>query len=96
MDIEGRLIRAHVELHVRPKDGRDPTFVSVMRCGAYEVRLVEPAPGSPDAFVFRLELFDNNRGLSLDSGSAEDFEEALTIAEELVSQAEQLSKRSNN
>jgi len=93
MDIESRLIRAHVELHVRPKDVRDQKSVSVVRYGAYDVRLIEPAPDSPDAFVFWLELFDHNRKISLDGGSAEDFEKALTIAEELGSHAEQLSKR---
>ena len=63
------------------------------RYGAYEVRLLLPVQGSSvDLFIFWLELFDQDRGISLDSGRAEYFEKTLTLAEQLISQAEQLSK----
>jgi hypothetical protein len=67
--------------------------VSVARYGAYEVRLLRPVQGSSiDPLLFWLELFDRDRGISLDSGSAEYFEKALALVEQLISQAEQLSK----
>jgi len=93
MDIETRLIHAHVELYVRPRDEHGAKAVPVVRRGAYEVRLLEPTQDCHDASVFWLELFDHSRGISLDGGNAEDFEAALTIAEELVSHAEQLNKK---
>jgi len=94
MDIEGRLVRAHVELYVRRRDERASKSVSVARYGAYEVRLLRVVPGSSaDPFIFWIELFDHNRAISLDSGSAKDLEKALGVAEELISHAEQLNKR---
>lgn len=94
MDIEARLVRAHVELYVRRRDERASNSVSVARYGAYEVRLLQVVQGScAHPFIFWIELFDHNRGVSLDSGSAENLEKALGVAEELVSHAERLNKR---
>jgi hypothetical protein len=88
-----RLVRAQLELYVRRREGCGSKSVSVARYGSYEVRLLRPAQGSSvDPFIFWLELFDEDRGTSLDSGSAEYFEKALALAEQLISQAEQLSK----
>ena len=93
MDMETRLTHAYVELYAKPRDEHGAKSVPVVRCGAYEVRLVEPMLDRPDASVFWLELFDHSRGISLYGGNAEDFEGALTIAEELVSRAEQLNRK---
>jgi hypothetical protein len=92
MDIEATR-SAHLELYVRRREECGPKSVSVARYGAYEVRLLRPVQGSSiDPLLFWLELFDRDRGISLDSGSAEYFEKALALVEQLISQAEQLSK----
>jgi hypothetical protein len=93
MDIEARLVRAQLELYVKRREECGSKSVFVARHGAYEVRLLRPAQGSSvDPFIFWLELFDQDRRISLDSGSAEYFEKALALAEQLISQAKQLSK----
>ena len=93
MDIEARLVRAQLEVYVGRREECCSKSVSVARYGKYEVRLLRPVQGSSlDPFIFWLELFDQDRGISLDSGSAEYFEKALALAEQLISQAEQLSK----
>jgi hypothetical protein len=92
MPLETRLAQAHVMLLVIPKDERDSKSVSLARYGAYEVRLVEPLSVS-NTFVFWIELFDHSCQVSIDSGGAEDFEEALATAEYFVSRAEELSKK---
>jgi len=93
MDIEARLLRAHVELYVRRREEPGSKSAPVLRHGAYEVRLLQLLRGSSaDPFIFWLELFDHNQRISLDSGSAENLRKALGIAEELISHAEQLSK----
>lgn len=93
MDIEARLLRAHVELYVRRREEPGSKSVSVAQYGAYEVRLLQLVQGSSaDPFIFWLELFDHNQRISLDSGSAENLGKALGVTEELISHAEQLSK----
>jgi len=91
MNLETRLIRAHIMLFLR-RDERERKSVSLARYGAYEVRLLEP-PSESDTFMFWLELFDHSRRISVDSWGADDFEEALTTAEYLAYRAEELSKR---
>jgi len=91
MTLETRLAQAHVMLLVMSKDEHGSKSVPLARYGAYEVRLVEPPLGST-AFVFWLELFDHGCQVSIDSGGADDFEEALATAEYLASRAEDLSK----
>lgn len=78
-------------LLVMPKDEHDLKSVSLVRYGAYEVRLFEP-PAASNSFVFWVELFDGNRHVSIDGGGADDFEEALEKAEHLASCAEKLSR----
>jgi hypothetical protein len=92
MPLETRLAQAYVMLLVIPKDEHDSKSVSLARYGAYEVRLVEPLSAS-NIFVFWIELFDHSCQVSIDSGGAEDFEEAVATAEYLVSRAEELSKK---
>jgi hypothetical protein len=94
MNLETRLVQAHVELYATPKDRHGSRIVCLARYGAYDVRLVEPGDVMPfGAFDFWLELFDHNQRASLDSGGTSDLEQALTIAEELVSHAIDLSKQ---
>jgi hypothetical protein len=66
----------------------------IARYGACEVRLVEFSETFPtNTFVFWLELFDHKDNVAVDGGGANDLEEAVTLAEELASQAEELCKK---
>jgi hypothetical protein len=88
MPIEARLRRAHVELDVTPEDEHRLKAVPVARSGAHEVRLIEFSQiSSGKAFDFWLELFDG--------GGVNDLEEAVTFVEDLISRAQELSKKIN-
>ena len=92
MTLETRLVQAHVLLKVTPRDGRGSKFASLARYGAYEVRLVEASPlFSSTDFAFRLELFDHRLKAPIETNGTEDLEDAVSIAEELVGRAAQLS-----
>ena len=88
LPIKARLRRAHVELDVTPEDEHGLKAVPVARSGAYEVRLIEFSQiSSGKAFDFWLELFDG--------GGVNDLEEAVTFVEDLISRAQELSKKIN-
>jgi hypothetical protein len=75
MDIEARLFRAHVELYDRRREEPGSIFVGAtgrVRNSALRVVL----GSSADPFTLWLELFDHNRRISLDSGSARNLEKA--------------------
>jgi len=91
MTLETRLVQAHVMLMVIPLDEHESKSVPLARYGPYEIRLVELA-GVSNAFVFWLELFDHNCQMSVDSGGANDLEDALILAEYLISRAAELNK----
>jgi len=94
MNLEARLIQAHVELQVTPKDTNDCRSARLAGYGAYEVRLIEsPGNSGAGAFEFWLELFDHTQKISLDSAGANDLEEAAALAEELIAQAQELSEK---
>jgi hypothetical protein len=89
MTLEARLVRAYLALRNKADKSHDLKFVLLARYGAYEVRLVEPPD---DRFEFWLELIDLDGNISIDGGGANDLEDALAIAEEFVSSAQDLSK----
>ena len=91
MTLEARLVQAHVMLQVVQKNEHGSKFVPLARYGAYELRLVEPAV-SPVNFLFWIELFDCSDQVSVDSGGANDLEEAATIANEFAVRATELNK----
>jgi hypothetical protein len=93
MVLAAQLVRAQVELAATPKDEHGLKSAPLANYGVYEVRLVDLAKSARTGrFVFWLELFDHNEEIALDSGSANNLCEALTIAEELISSARELSK----
>jgi len=93
MTLEARLVQAYVELELAPQDQNGVKSVPLVRCAAYEVRLVEFSQSvRTSPLFFWLELFDFNKKVSIDSGGADVLEEALIVAEKLVSQAKELSK----
>jgi hypothetical protein len=66
---------------------------TVVRYGAYEVRLVEPLfDPQGDTIPFWIELFDHKNAVTLDSCGGHDFEETAAGAIDLISQASLLHR----
>src|SRR3954466_11649223 len=66
---------------------------TVVRCGAYEVRLVEPLFDTQgDTIPFWIELFDHQNAVTIDSCGGRDFEETAAGASALISQASLLHR----
>ena len=92
MTLQARLMQAHLMLLVAQQDEHGFKFVPLARHGAYEVRLVEFAGRPAGNFIFWIELFDCNRRVSIDSGGANDVEDASAIADHLALRAEELAQ----
>jgi hypothetical protein len=88
MTLEAQLIQAHVKLQFAARGEDDSRTATLVRHGAYEVRLVEPSHASPAGRVlFWIELFDHDRRRSIDSVGSYILEDAVIAAEQLVVQA---------
>jgi hypothetical protein len=69
---------------------------SLSRHGLYEVRLLEPSEMAEDNDLpFWVELFDNQRKLSIDNYAGDDIEETAAAVQHLISQAELLDRGSS-
>jgi hypothetical protein len=90
MTLEAQLIQAHVKLQLATRGEDDSRTATLMRHGAYEVRLVEPLRASPaSGFLFWIELFDHDRRLSIDSVGSDVLEDAVIGAEHLIARVEE-------
>ena len=64
-------------------DGR---FVSLVRIGNYEVRMLDPSQTcSADKPLFRLELFDCDEQITVDNFACYDIEEGVATFDEFIS-----------
>ena len=90
---ETRLIRAYLALFLAPTRDDVTKTVTLARFGAYEVRLIELARTLcgriPPVWI---ELYAHDLHCSLDSCGCEEFDEASTSADELISQAKELHR----
>jgi hypothetical protein len=86
----GRLNKAYVSLALMPE--RDRTRATTLEhYGAYEVRMFEFSQGGPTGDrLFWLELYCHITKFSLDSCSCDNFDDAETAADHLISCAKQL------
>jgi len=82
-----RISQAYIKLLSIPENASGPRMVSLLSLANYEVRMFEPSEASADTYLFWLELFDHDGGVSLDSCNCSDMENALTAFEHLVAQA---------
>jgi hypothetical protein len=88
MNLEAQLIQAHLKLQLALLGEDNSRTATLVRRGAYEVRLVEPSRASPPGGVlFWIELFDHDRRMSLDSVGSYVLEDAVIAAEHLIAQA---------
>ena len=87
----GRLNKAYVGLALMPERGDRTRATTLERRGAYEVRMVEFSQGdSTGDCLFWLELYCHITKFSLDSCSCDNFDDAETAADHLISCAKQL------
>jgi hypothetical protein len=91
-ELETRLIAAHARLQRAQRDGDAPTMATLVRLGAFEVRLVQPLQSAPQGTpAFWMELFDHDRKLSIDSVGDLALDDAVIAAEDFIARATQLS-----
>jgi hypothetical protein len=89
MTLEAQLIRAHLRLQLATPNEDDSRTVTLMRRGAYEVRLVELSHASlVSRVLFWIELFDHHRRRSIDSAGSDILDDAVIAAEHLIAHAE--------
>ena len=92
---ERRLLGAYLALYVVPADEDGARTVQLARFGSYGVRLIElPHDMAADVPPLWMELYANDGLSTLDSCGRDDFEEAVTAADELIAQARALHHRS--
>jgi hypothetical protein len=79
-----RIARAYMKLLCLPEgDGR---FVSLVRIGSYEVRMLDVSQtGSADKPLFCLELFDHDAQTAVDNLVCYDIEEGVATFEQFIS-----------
>jgi hypothetical protein len=92
-EIEAQLIEAQAKLKLTRRDGDISTVATLIRLGAFEVRLIEPTNTQPaDAIRVWMELFDHDRQLSIDSIGNCVLEDAVIVAEDFIERATRLSE----
>jgi hypothetical protein len=90
-----RISRAYLKLLSIPENVSGARVISLERIGSYQIRMFEPAQiDSADGPLFWLELFDGEGQSSVDSCSCHAIEEAVTVFDGFVEQANELGTRS--
>ena len=92
---ERRLLGAYLALHIVAADEDGAKTVHLARFGSYGVRLIElPHDMAADVPPLWMELYSHDGLSTLDSCGRDDFEDAVTAADELIAQARALHHRS--
>jgi hypothetical protein len=90
--LETQLLQAHLKRQQASKSGDESVTTIVARHGPYEVRLYESPNGFlPGGFLFWIELFDHDEGISLDSCGSHILEDAVMAAQHFIARAKHLS-----
>jgi hypothetical protein len=90
---ELRLTRAYIRLFLVPVNDDGVRTVSLARFGNYEIRLVELShTHANDLPPLWMELYAHDDQECIDSCACHDLEEAVRIAEQLISQARELNE----
>lgn len=90
--IAARVTESYTGLFLTPKHDDGSRLATIARIGAFEVRLLEMASAnSPEEASLWVELYDRGLRLGVDSYKCGDLDEAIDIAQLLVTQATQLN-----
>ena len=85
--------QAYVRLFSTPASEKGVRSVPLAKFGNYEVRLAElPSMASATVLPIWMELYDRHVNCSIDGYGCSDLEDAIPAAEDLLSQAQRLSK----
>jgi hypothetical protein len=95
--LELLVVRSYVWALRAPRTIAGQKVASLSRHGLYEVRLLEPSEMAEDNDLpVWVELFDNQRNLSIDRYAGDDIEETAAAIQHLISQAELLDRESGS
>ena len=83
--------QAYVRLFSTPASEKGVRSVPLAKFGNYEVRLAE-LPSCAAGLPIWMELYDHHVRCSIDGYGCSDLEDAIPAAEDLLSQAQRLSK----
>ena len=86
-----RVTQAYARLFSIPVSEKGVRSVPLAKFGNYEVRLAE-LPSSAAGLPIWMELYDHHVRCSIDGYGCSDLEDAIPAAEDLLSQAQRLSK----
>ena len=83
------LIQAYTRLALITAQADGTKMVSIARCGAFDLRLIEfPLEGETEGAVpLWVELFDHAAGLVIDSASCRDLDEAGAVTHAFMAEA---------
>jgi hypothetical protein len=91
--IELRIARAYIKLLCSPDGHTAAQAISIARIGDYEIHLFQDLQTEPaETALFWLELFDHGTQTSIDSGACREIEEAATVFEGFLAEAERLEE----
>jgi hypothetical protein len=90
--IAARVTESYTSLFLTSKHDDGSRHVAIARIGAFEVRLLEmPSANSPEEASLWVELYDRGLRVGVDSYKCGDLDEAIDIAQLLMTQATQLN-----
>ena len=93
--LERLIVQSYVWVLRAPRTINGQKVATLSRHGIYEIRLLEPADLAEGSDLpFWIELFDNERNLSIDSYAGDDIEETAAAVQHLISRAELLGQDS--
>jgi len=92
---EWQLVQAYMRLFLKPEKDGDSRFVSLAHIGAFELRMCEASNGHlKEAFPLWLELYSHESRHAIERCGCHEFGEAALIADELISYARDIDRRS--
>ena len=90
--IAARVTESYTSLFLTSKHDDGSRHAAIARIGAFEVRLLEmPSANSPEEASLWVELYDRGLRVGVDSYKCGDLDEAIDIAQILMTQATQLN-----
>ena len=90
--IAARVTESYASLFLTSKHDDGSRHAAIARVGAFEVRLLElPSANSPEEASLWVELYDRGHRVGVDSYKCGDLDEAIDVAQLLMTQATQLN-----
>src|SRR6478736_2839552 len=95
--IAARVTESYTSLFLTSKHDDGSRHAAIARIGAFEVRLLEmPSANSPEEASLWVELYDRGLRVGVDSYKCGDLDEAIDIAQILMTQATRLNSEAGD